>query len=574
MVTKKLYLCLILWFGMISQYANATAIAQLDRTSISYNETVQLSIQLDENTLFSGPDISMLEKDFDILGSNKSSQSSWINGKKSANTTWVYELAPKQAGIITIPAINVDGQLTQPVSIQVKPADTNPDNRAGVEPIFIEVITDKDSVYVQEQLLLTVRINTSVNLTDTQLHEFNIDNALIKQLTNTRYNRNINGIPHITYELTYALFPQTSGILEIPAITAEGIAPLQRSSRGLSLFNQGKTMRMRGNPLSITVNEVPTNINTGNWLPAKQLQLQESWSSDPTEIQLGDSITRTITTTAIGLSSEQLPPIAIKAGNAFKSYPDQPVFDDQKNAQGITGIRKDAIALVATKPGNITLPEVSIKWWDINTNTMKTATLPEITLHVMGNANTSTTPMPLVEPSTAIPDSIASEAGNASNITTSSTTTQSSSLLILWQTATAIVSILALLFLVLYIKARKSVYYTIEANNESPTASSADQYLRELKVACTSSDTQAIRTALLYWAQLTWPNTKLHSTIDIARQFNDDSFALLTKKLDAILFSGDTSIENWQELYQQVEAKHLQLNLKNKQRLAPLYPVN
>ena len=568
MVIKKQSLLIFLYLSIISSYVNATAIAKLDRTSISINETVQLNIILDESSMFSGPDLSKLEKDFDILGSNKSSQSSWINGKKSAKTTWSYELAPKQAGVFTIPAIDVDGQQTQVISIQIKPANTNPSDRAGVEPVFIEAFTDKASVYVQEQILLTLRINTSINLNDLQLDDINIDDTFIKQINNTKYNRNMNGIPHITYEVTYAIFPQVSGVLNIPSIKATGVAPLQRSARGGfgSMFNQGKKLRMRSNPLTITVNKIPAAANSRNWLPAKQLQLQESWSTDPTEIKVGDSITRTITTTAVGLTGEQLPPIFIEAAEKFKSYPDQALFENQENDQGVIGIRKDAIALVATQAGKIVLPQITVEWWDITSNTQQIATLPKITINVIGTSNI---PAPIIASATpaTVPEV---ELNNATPAMKNITNPEE---LIMWQISAAIASALALLFMILFVHARKNIITVEEVTDSPPQHSSADIYLKELSTACTNRNTQAIRTSLLHWAQLTWPNSTLHSTVDVARLFNDNNFALRMKNLDAILFSGEESIENWQGLYDQVEEIHQQLNVKNKQKLAPLYPA-
>ena len=563
MVTHKFYLFVILWLGIFSSYAGATAIAKLDRTTINANETVRLSIILDESSMFSGPDMTALEKDFDILGNNKSSQSSWINGKKSANTTWIYELAPKQAGVFTIPAIDVDGQLTQPVTLQVKPANTNPVERAGVEPVFMEVTADKESVYVQEQLLLTVRINSAVSLNDLQMDELQLENAFIKEINSSQYQRDISGIPHITVEKVFAIFPQTSGTFVIPSIPAIAVVATQRRS----IFDQGKSLRIRSNPLNITVNEMPTSIKSENWLPAKNISLQESWSNDPTEIKLGDSITRTITTTAVGLSAEQIPPIEIKAGSKFKSYPDQPAFEDRQSDQGVTGIRKDAIALVATEPGKITLPEITVEWWDISKNTMQTATLPEITLTVTGKAAPPpvVTPQAPTTPEIDLPD-------QASETTTVSTETDANAIII-WQAATALSTTLALVFMMLFLHARKHQALPEPETTQPENSASSDDFLLALKKACNSRDLAVIRSSLLGWAQLTWPRTTLHSTTDIARKFNDENFTQRMQKLDAALFSGQESLENWMGLYDQVNERHQQLNITGKNRLTPLYPA-
>lgn len=582
MVTRPLQLLLAVFITLLCSHANAAATASLDRTSISINETVELTITLDENTLFSGPDLAGVEQNFEILGSNKSSQSSWINGQKTARTSWVYQLAPKQAGVFTIPAIDVDGSLTQPLGIQVKPADNNPVGKAGSEPVFIEVSTDKKSVSVQEQLILTVRINSSVNLNDLQLQNIELENAFIQQINESNYQRAINGIPHITYEVVYAIFPQTSGKLVIPAVTASAVALDQNASRGFgSIFNSGKPLRIRSNPLEVTVTEVPPGISASNWLPAQELQLHESWSNDPTSIHLGDSITRTITTTAIGLSGEQLPPVVINGGPHLKIYPDQPVFEDKKGQQGITGVRKDAIALVATSPGQVTLPEITVEWWDVTEKTLKRAHLPEITLTVVGDAGTpapaqsmssppiSSQPM-TSPPATALPPATAAASPMPGN---------QPQQLLPWQIATALASALAMLFLGLWLHARYRYHGKAPragAGNHPLAATaipSADLALQQLQQACNDHDSKAIRAAILHWARITWPDTPLHSTIDVARKFQDNAFSERIKILDAELYSGTTTLENWQGLYDKVSARHKEITRKNTGKLAPLYPV-
>src|SRR5690554_4128847 len=102
-------LFLLLFMACISITAHAAIHAALDRSSIYENETVTLNITMDEVKFFSRaePDISVLEKNFSISGQHKSSQTQYINGQRSAQTQWQYTLIPKQAGVVSIPAISV-----------------------------------------------------------------------------------------------------------------------------------------------------------------------------------------------------------------------------------------------------------------------------------------------------------------------------------------------------------------------------------------------------------------------------------------------------------------------------------
>jgi hypothetical protein len=554
-VTLQLLLLLLLATNAVA----STAIARFDRTVIRDNESVQLTITLDESSFSGNPDLSVIEKDFEILGSNRSSHSSWINGQKSASTTWSYELLPRHSGMITIPAIPVGNTSTHPTAIQVEASSSGKMDAANPDPVFLEVTASKEAVLVQEELLLTIRINSAVTLSDLQMEPLKVANATVEQLQESGYERTIGNTPYHTQELVFAIYPQKSGTLEIPQVSVSAVAITGSPSRGFGLFNQGRTIRLRGEALSITVNPIPAAASGKNWLPAKQLVIHEGWSADPTEIHVGDSITRTITTTATGLPAETLPGVKIAPTEMFKIYPDQPAFANQKSGSGITGVRTDAIAFVATQPGTVTLPEVSVEWWDIASNSMKKATLPEITLTISGSPSSVQPPAPMATP-TPVPEPLpqATATPHLPELP--------------WQIATAVTSLTTLLFLVLYLVARRKTALPQE-NIPIAKERTPDESLQALQKACEEKNAARIREALLAWARLAWPEKPVHSTQDVARLLNDPTAHERIRALDAALYNGKSAAEEWNTLYQLAAQKQQQISGGGKGGLAPLYPA-
>ncbi len=560
----KLTVQLLLLLLLATNAVASTAIARFDRTVIRDNESVQLTITLDESSFSGNPDLSVIEKDFEILGSNRSSHSSWINGQKSASTTWIYELLPRHSGMITIPSIPVGGTSTRPTAIQVEASSSGKNDSANPDPVFLEVTVSKKTVLVQEELLLTVRINSAVTLSDLQMEPLKVANATVEQLQESGYERTIGNTPYHTQELVFAIYPQKSGTLEIPQVSVSAVAITGSPSRGFGLFNQGRTIRLRGEALSITVNPIPATASGKNWLPAKHLVIHEGWSADPTEIQVGDSITRTITTTATGLPAETLPGVKIAPTEMFKIYPDQPAFDNQKSGSGITGVRTDAIAFVATQPGTVTLPEVSVEWWDIASNSMKKATLPEITLTISGSAAPASLPAPAPAPTTPAPSVVSMPTENVNSETGSAA--------LPWKIATAVTSLTTLLFLVLYLVARRK---TALPQEDIPIAKerTPDESLQALQKACEEKNAARIREALLAWARLAWPEKPVHSTQDVARLLKDDKARELIRALDAALYCEKSAGEDWNALYQLAAQRQQQISGGGKGGLAPLYPA-
>ena len=64
---------------------------------------------------------------------------------------------------------------------------------AGNQPVFIETITDKNSAYIQEQIILTHRLHYSVPLQDISISEFDIPDAVIQRVSEERFNKLISG---------------------------------------------------------------------------------------------------------------------------------------------------------------------------------------------------------------------------------------------------------------------------------------------------------------------------------------------------------------------------------------------
>lgn len=369
---NKLILCVSTACLLLGGSAAWAAKISLDRSQISMNESATLSVEASDNAELPDDVMASLERNFHVTNRGESKQVSCINLKCDSTITTSYLLEPKQPGIFTIPSFTLGGQTIKARRIQVNAVNTDP-TKGPVDNVFAELSVDKQKVSLQQQVLLTIKINTSINLTDLNLEPLDIPNTLLKELEQKSYQRQIGGKLFQTYEIRYALFPQTIGALTIPPATVY-IAQPGSSPRGFrSLFAPTRQERLRTNGATVEVTRPPA--HSGDWLPAYALQLQDKWSKDLNDVKVGDSITRTITTTAMGLSAEQLPPITMQGTANYKVYPDQPSTEDRIYEEGVSGIHTDTLALVPTKAGTFTLPAVKLEWWNITQQKMEVSTL-------------------------------------------------------------------------------------------------------------------------------------------------------------------------------------------------------
>ena len=147
--------------------------------------------------------------------------------------------------------------------------------------------------------------------------------------------------------------------------------------------------------VELQVEPVPAAYRDGHWLPARDVKLAEKWSKDPLDLLPNEPVTRTITLTAQGLTASQLPEMQELLPDGFRQYPDQPELENRKTAGGITGVRQQKNAIIPARPGEYTLPEISLPWWSTETQALEYAVLPERRVQVTAAAPDAAIDAPL-----------------------------------------------------------------------------------------------------------------------------------------------------------------------------------
>ncbi|MFK8042577.1 BatD family protein [Congregibacter sp.] len=369
--------------------AQAALQASLDRYNIAMGDTVRLSLRSDDSSDPGDANLDALEELFDILQSSSNISTRIVNGERSQTRELTLELTPRREGSLVIPPFEVDGKRSEALAVTVGP---EPTAQAEDEVVIFEAEVDRSEVYVQGQLLLTLRVQQAVNLDSRSISELEIANAYVETLGQNSFQRTINGRPWLVHEIRYAIFPESSGDLVIPEQTFSG----RIASGRRTLFDTrpaGRLLRRRSDALTIPVRPRPASYPNATWLPSSNLTIEEQWSAPLDQLRIGDSITRTITLTGEGLQGAQLPPIDGNSVDGLRAYPDQPLINNVNNDQGVTGIRSDSLALVAVEDGVYELPALEIPWWDTESDSLKIARLPAQVLTVLPSPGVSLNPV-------------------------------------------------------------------------------------------------------------------------------------------------------------------------------------
>ncbi|MFO6382399.1 protein BatD, partial [Pseudomonas aeruginosa] len=87
----------------------------------------------------------------------------------------------------------------------------------------------------------------------------------------------------------------------------------------------GRQMRVTSPSIPLQVRPKPADYPAdAPWMPARALSISESWSPQPEQAQVGESLTRNVLLKVEGLSGTQLPPLPLPDVQGLRRYPDQP----------------------------------------------------------------------------------------------------------------------------------------------------------------------------------------------------------------------------------------------------------
>jgi len=377
----------------VSAMALTNVSASIDKNPVMAKESFVLEVIADDDVNNSALDTSVLLRDFIVGRTSVSSQTSMINFDTTKTTRFTTVLIARKPGVFVIPAFNIEGKTTAPITVKVLNAsEVKQGNYAKQQNLFITTEVSTKQVYVQQQLTLTVKLHFASDLKRGTLSEPTLEGASITQIGKDKEADTIlAGKRYRVIERTYAISPQTSGefILQAPVFSGEVMMPSARRSNFLS-FGESKPVSVVGDDINIEVKAIPTDYQ-GQWLPSELLSLHQEWQPNTGSFKVGEPITRTITLTAAGLSEEQLPKIEMSLPYGLKVYPDQAQLHTGMNNERLVSQKIKNFAIVASKAGTFELPELVIPWWNTVTNKFQQAKIPAQTITVLPSTESQET---------------------------------------------------------------------------------------------------------------------------------------------------------------------------------------
>ena len=520
---------ILLLTGLTSLALGQAVTAFVDRNALQMDDTVQLTIAVSDPDPGISPNLTSLEKDFDMLGTVQRTQTSIMNGQTTTTTEWVTTLAPKRIGNLVIPPIQMGAHHTVPITLTVLSSQQAGQDKTNRD-IFLETTVEPEDSYIQSQVLYTVRLYYGVPLRDGRIGDPSIPDARVTRLGDDRSVETIrDGRRYQIIERTFSLIPQKSGVLTIPSLVFNGNVPTRQPRQSLlndlfqnqsgafsmdpfdGLFQSTRPVRTRSQSLTINVRPIPPSMMGQPWLPAKALSLREDWvpalDEGQNALRVGEPVTRTILVQATGLTGPQLPEISMTDQAQFKIYPDQPTLDTQYDGTMAVGVREQKLAFVPTQEGPVHLPAIHIPWWNVNDHKQEIAMLPARTLTVLPESGTSSEPPPIEPQHVTLMPSASSDRVSSTQGIEEHDVSLSPSFPFFWQGVAGVFFLCWLITGVGWLSDRRTRATQRQSKRASTRFCSERDALAAFRQACKENDPGKARSTLIAWAQIKWPSS-------------------------------------------------------------------
>lgn len=492
----------------ITQGAHAAVNAAIEASKISAGDTFRLTLSQDDAKEGGVPDLTVLQKDFVIVGTERNVSYTIINGQSQSLSQWIISLKPKTTGQITIPPIRMGASQTQPIMIEVSDSPSGKSSSGDwgqdSDDVFMTTEVSGKNYYINQEIIYTVKLYNSKRLIDAAYEGPEVQDALVIPLGDSnRYQTEKNNRTYVVEEQSYAIFPQKSGTLSIksPVFTA------------LIYDINPQKVRIHEKPTRLDIKPVPKNLKAKHWLPATQVKLVENYEQTEQKLNQGSTVTRWITIEATGIPAQLLPDLTLENSEYYKAYTEKGAERNDVVQGDLASSKKIKVTYLFNKAGNVSLPEVRLRWFNTKTNKEEQAILPPRSFEITatGSAPVSNEPAPAPNQTVVSPPS-------------DNKTSQ-------WPWIIAGVFALAwLVTVILWLMQKRGLL------------SSGSQYKSALDVlnkACRECNPTKARDALIQWARLQWPDASVLNLSDVTQLARDIQLKKQLNQLSQVLYKTD-----------------------------------
>jgi len=169
----------------------------------------------------------------------------------------------------------------------------------------------------------------------------------------------------------FALFSQARGSVELPPITVR--FSHRKGYTGPSFDETSQT-----DSAELSIQRPPGSEDLGFLVTTGSLVIDETWDPQPGSVKTGAVFKRTIVQRAEGMSGMALAPAPDTGPVGIRVYTADPEINDRIDRGTFSGERRETLTYLVQQAGQHTLPAIRYVWWNPETKTLESKTLPEL----------------------------------------------------------------------------------------------------------------------------------------------------------------------------------------------------
>jgi hypothetical protein len=245
------------------------------------------------------------------------------------------------------------------------------------------VTLNTQEAYIGQPVKLTVSVYSSTWFTSgIDIGNIQIDGAITVFFRSLSNSKDFNGKRHAGVNFYYDIFPTQEGKITIPSLSINVESPKPGGYKGLK-----RTITTK--PKTLNVKSIPYGYDPNNWLVATSLNVNQKWSSNLSEIKVGDVVQRTIRRSAGGTLSEFIPATDWDSINGISTYPKRPQLNTIKSKTAVSSNRSETVSYLFEKEGEFVIPKVEYMYWNSRTKKFYKKQIDSVLISVKPNADLS-----------------------------------------------------------------------------------------------------------------------------------------------------------------------------------------
>lgn len=189
---------------------------------------------------------------------------------------------------------------------------------------------------------------------------------------------NVEGKSFTTQLYEIWFFPQQSGQITIPEMAVT-------FSTAENTTQEEKQYSKKTASFTLDVKPIPGVSDNEFIIVTDDFTFSQDWKPEISQGVVGDAVIRTVTIRAKNMASIFLPDIKTPEIEGISMYREPPEVVDRNERGEATAERKDVITYVFETEGEYHIPDITIKWWDSASNTIRENVVQGLTATIAVN---------------------------------------------------------------------------------------------------------------------------------------------------------------------------------------------